>query len=533
MKKWIAAIVIVAVLVILAVTGRRLYTYTYEGDEIRKGVYIAHIDVGGMSKEQAEEEVKAYIESLRAARITLTGVEGGSKEYTAKDLGMFWANKDVAEDAYAHTRSGTILERYGSRKALEESPQIFDIEIAFDKETVHRVVKEQNGLYNREAVEPQVDRINGEFVIEGGVTGYRLSEDASVEEIYRFLTEQWQGEDAQIPLVIEETAPKATKEELMAMKDLLGSFTTAFRSSTSARVANVDNGARLIDGSLIYPGEEFSSNDRFLPFTAENGYHMAGSYLNGMLIDSLGGGVCQVSTTLYNAVIRAELDITERHNHSLTVSYVPIAADAAVSDSAALNFKFVNTTEYPIYLEAYTMPDKTITVNIYGVETRPEGRQVSFESEITEVVHSTTQDIIQTQAQPVGYADLEEAKVGYKARLWKIVTENGVQTERTQVNSSNYKMVPRTVTVGVSTDNPEEYNQIQAAIATGNLDHVKAVADAIAAQKAAAAAGLPVDPTLPAPPPVTEPTPPSPDAGGSTPPTEADPGAGVVEGAGA
>ena len=132
--------------------------------------------------------------------------------------------------------------------------------------------------------------------------------------------------------------PKGSTEELAQVRDVLGSFTTSFAGSTADRKANIQNGCRLIDGITLYPGEEFSTYQKVAPFTEGNGYYMAGSFLNGKVVDSLGGGICQVSTTLYNAVLLAELNVTMRYNHSMTVSYVDISADAAIAESSGKDF---------------------------------------------------------------------------------------------------------------------------------------------------------------------------------------------------
>ena len=212
---------------------------------------------------------------------------------------------------------------------------------------------------------------------------------------------------------------------------------------------------------------------------------MAGSYVSGKVVDSLGGGICQVSTTLYNAVLKAELDVTERYNHSMIVSYVDPSADAAIAESSGKDFKFVNNQEYPIYIEGVTQ-DKKITFTIYGKETRSENRVVTYESEVLEVINPPADIIYTDSSQPIGYIVTDSAHIGYKARLWKVVTEDGVEVSRTQVNSSNYKMVPRSATVGTATSDPSAYEQITAAIATANIDHVKNVVASILAKPAAA-----------------------------------------------
>lgn len=202
----------------------------------------------------------------------------------------------------------------------------------------------------------------------------------SIDAVYGYLTNDWNGEAGSVELAINVEEPKGNAEELAQITDVLGSFTTSYSTSGKARSANVANGANLINGTTVYPGEEFSTYKTVSPFSEANGYYMAGSYLNGKVVDSIGGGICQVSTTLYNAVLRAELEVTERHNHSMIVTYVDPSADAAIAESAGKDFRFVNNTDYPIYIEGY-VSDKKITFNIYGKETRSSSRKVSYVSE--------------------------------------------------------------------------------------------------------------------------------------------------------
>ena len=206
----------------------------------------------------------------------------------------------------------------------------------------------------------------------------------------------------------------------------------------------------------------------------ETSVDMAGSYMNGKVVDSLGGGICQVSTTLYNAVLLAELEVTERNNHSMIVTYVDPSADAAIAESSGKDFKFVNNLEYPVYIEGITQ-NKRITFTIYGKETRDAGREVRYESEVLEVNRPPADMLYADASKPLGYLVYDSAHIGYKARLWKVVLENGTEVSRTQVNSSSYKMVPRSGTVGTATEDPAAYEEIMAAIGTGNLDHVKNV----------------------------------------------------------
>ena len=145
------------------------------------------------------------------------------------------------------------------------------------------------------------------------------------------------------------------------------SFSTDFSSSAAGRATNVKNACSLINGSVIYPGEQFSVYEAISPITTDNGYQIAGAYENGQVVDSVGGGVCQVATTLYNAVIRAELDIVQRYNHSMIVSYVKPSDDAAIAGTYK-DLKFKNNLDNPVYIEGYCSGG-IITFNVYGVET--------------------------------------------------------------------------------------------------------------------------------------------------------------------
>ena len=196
--------------------------------------------------------------------------------------------------------------------------------------------------------------------------------------------------------------------------------------------------------------------------------------MNGQVVDSLGGGICQVSTTLYNAVLLAELQVKERYSHSMVVSYVDRSADAAIAESSGKDFRFVNSTDYPIYIEGIC-ENKQVIINIYGKETRSAGRSVRYESEILEEILPPADEITADAGKPLGYISTESAHIGYKARLWKIVTENGVEVSREVVNNSKYKMSPRSAVVGVATDDPHKYEEIMAAIGTFNIAHVKNV----------------------------------------------------------
>ena len=445
-------------------------------DTILEGIRIDETDVSGMTEAEARETIEALVTQRMETQITLYCVNDAEVVITPSQLGMVWTNPEIVSQAANVGRVGNIIERYKVKKDLEREEYVLKTTYSIDKALMDEIIDTECMEFNQEAIDLGLQRIDGEFVIQEGQQGLQLDVAAAKTMLYDFVLNQWDGHETslKLPVIVEE--PTGTLAELQKVKDVLGSYTTSYATSSAARVANVVNGTNLVNGVTLYPGETFSMLDLVTPFTVANGYQMAGSYMNGQVVDSLGGGICQVSTTLYNAVLRAELDVTVRSSHSMSVTYVPLSADAAITESAGKDFCFVNNTEAPIYIEGITTPDKHITFNIYGQETRPAGHSVDYVTEILETIQPTVENIIQDAGRPVGYTKVQSVYVGYKAQLIKVVYENGIEQSREVVNKSNYKMVPRTVTVGVATDNPDAYNQIQAAIATGSIDHICAVA---------------------------------------------------------
>lgn len=469
-----------ALLLFLAVLLPVLPVRAAEEETIESGILIGTIDVSGMTEAEAQQAVTLYIDELKEKTITLNAVGDSRTAVTAGGLGLVWSNTEAAAEAVAFGKKGNVVQRYKAMKDLQHENKIFELQYDFDKELIRQILSEQCAASNVKAVNASLVKNGDGFSVTPGQTGQIVDEQASLEKVYQYLMNEWQLEDAAVDLVISVDEPQGSEEELARVKDVLGTYTTSFKSSGQARTANVTNGCILVAGATIYPGEEFSTYDAVSPFSESNGYYMAGSYLNGQVVDSLGGGICQVSTTLYNAVLLSELEVTERHNHSMIVNYVEPSSDAAIAESAGKDFRFINNTEHPIYIDGYVQ-DKNITFTIYGVETRPSTHKVSYESEVLSVTNPDSEVIYANASMPVGQVSVQSAHIGYKARLWKVVTEDGVEVSREQVNSSSYKMVPRTATVGVATNDANAYNAIMAAIATNNIDHVKNIAATLVA----------------------------------------------------
>ena len=460
---------------------------------IMNGIYFDDIDMSGKTYDEAVKLIRDKVRSMSEANITLNSIGGNSVSVTAQELGLAWNDTNLVADALYVGRSGNIVERYKERKDLEHDRKVYPINVEFDRATVEAIVNEQGDRYNVEAKNATLSKSDGDFVVTPGTKGEKIDANASISRIMSNL-DNFTGSDLTIDMVVVEDIPKATAEDLEKVHDVIGRYKTSFKTSNADRSGNVRNGTRLVNGTVLLPGDSFSMYQTVSPFTEENGYYLAGSYLNGMVVESLGGGICQVSSTLYNAVLRAELQVDERHNHSMIVSYVDLSSDAAISGTSK-DFKFTNNTEYPIYIEGITTEDKQVVFTIYGVETRPSNREVSYESEkISETVPEGDK-IIADPSLPLGSISTQSAHTGYVGKLWKIVKVDGKETERVEVNKSTYLPTPRTATVGTATDNPAALAMVQAAIASGSIDTVKATvgelnSDAEAAAAAAEAFGL-------------------------------------------
>lgn len=483
---------IAGLLMIAALTAVTLPVNARE-DKFESGIYVDDMSLSGMTMQEAEEQIKAYVDSFGEAEITMNAVEGGTIVTTASELGLKWGNESILKEAADFGRDGDILRCYKELKDLEYQNKIYHVKFDFDKNKIKTLIEENAVQYDREAVNATLTKTEEGFDITEGQSGIMVDTSASVDTVYDYLTNDWDGTSCAIDLVISVEEPKGNAEDLAKVKDVLGTFTTSYSTSGGPRSANVANGCSLINGTTMYPGDEFSAYEAVSPFTEANGYYMAGSYVNGQVVDSLGGGICQVSTTLYNAVLLSELEVTERYNHSMIVTYVDPSADAAIAESSGKDFKFKNNLEYPIYIEGVTTPDKQITFTIYGVETRDSSREVSYESVVLERTVPDTEVIYADESLPVGYCVVQSAHIGYKAQLWKVVRENGVEVSREQVNSSSYMKAPRSATVGVASPDEGARNAILAAVATNSIDEVKAVAGAYKAAADAAAAQAAAD----------------------------------------
>lgn len=234
--------------------------------------------------------------------------------------------------------------------------------------------------------------------------------------------------------------------EVPTLKLLTSEFSTWYGSSSASRCNNIERAAKLINGTVIAPGEVFSCRDAISPLTEENGYQSAGTYVEGKVEESIGGGVCQISSTLYNAALLAGLTIVERAPHSMAVSYVDPGRDAAIAGDYK-DLKLKNDFAYPVMLEA-TTEEGTLRLVVHTAE-EDTGARVELVSVIISRTEPGEPVITVDDTKPDDYYMVtQKAHTGYTAELYRVVWRGDTEVLRVLVNTSSYVAAPEYVTVG-------------------------------------------------------------------------------------
>lgn len=429
--------------------GIQVFATTKDEDTIKHGVYIDDVDVSGMTYGEAEEAIKDIVEQKSNAAITID-VNGEKIQTTLSEIGCTWNSEIVLEEAVQIGKTGNVIKRYKDELDLENKGTKLSLDMVIDTDNVKSHLKDLCKPYNKEAKNASLKATGSGFEIIPEEDGMAVDYGTSTEELLKYITETWDGQsDIDFAVVTEVAKPKFTTEDCKKVSNTpMGSFYTNFTvgSSYSNRNNNIKNGTEKIDGHIVYPGEKFSCNAHLEPWTADNGWYPAGTYVDGAVADSLGGGICQVSSTLYNALLRAEIKITERYPHSMAVGYVDLAADAALAGTYK-DLEFENDTDAPIYVQGIYESGR-VTFNIYGHDTRADNRTVKYVSKTTGTT-PIKENVTKDDTKPKDYREVTyNGQQGYTAELWKVVYVDGKEVEKTLLHTSRYAMSPRKVIKG-------------------------------------------------------------------------------------
>ena len=327
-------------------------------------------------------------------------------------------------------RLNETIKKEENRKIIIPVNEITPEEINIEK-IYNEIKKEaQNAYISQEPLEVH-SHVNGvDFAI-------------SLEEAKNILEEQ--KEEYIIPLKI--TIPEITLNDLgkEAFSQILGTFSTTYNTSNQNRITNLKLASEKIDGTIILPGETFSYNKVVGERTIAKGYKEAAVYAGGKVVDGIGGGICQLSSTLYNSVLYANLEITSRSNHRFLTSYVTAGRDATVS-WGTIDFCFKNTRSYPIKITS-EVKNGVVTTSIYGIKEEKE-YEVVIESKVTEVIPYSTKYVKDSTLKEDEEEIAQYGANGAKSETYKIVKYNGIVVSREQISSDIYSPLERIVKKG-------------------------------------------------------------------------------------
>ena len=453
------SILIAVIVVIVAAAGFFGYNHihkqkvqellTMEG--IYPGVTIDGEDVSGLSESEVLElledryhtEVTGQVLTLYYGETTDPEEEKLEWEIPFSDIGAGYDVEGAAKAAYELGRTGTAEENFKTGSTLLKSGINIEVPYTYDVALMDEVLNKVAEEFDREAEDSTVTRENGEFVITKEKDGLVMDKTKTIEAVAAVMDTRMSG---RAEIAAEVTKPEVTAEDNENITDLIGTFYTTYNNSDRNRNTNLMVGCNYINGTILAPGEVFSANVELGSQTAAGGYKMAGVYNNGKVEQGMAGGVCQVTTTLYNAAIMAELEIVERHAHSMTVGYVPLGRDAAVAGTYK-DLKFKNNTEHPIMIEAYASGGKLV-MNIYGHEVHGADRKVSFDTVYEATVPKPDDIVTEDPERPEGEREItSKGRTGCKVSVYKTVTEGG-KTNREWFSSSSYRAAADEVIVG-------------------------------------------------------------------------------------
>ena len=400
------------------------------------GISVAGISLEGMTEKEAGETVNGYVEEKLGQTISLK-VNGAETAADAAALGITWENEKAVSDAIHHAApKGSLIRRYMKTKDLQQAPEEISLDMALDGDKLTAYIHDTCADAVPDAADASIRKEDGNFVVTPSETGVTVDADGTKENLNQAINAGRDG-GLELQVAVMETQPRIRTEDLTSIRDVLGTFSTDFKTSGAARSTNLAVGTAKINGSVLMPGDVLSGYECMHPFTVENGYRTATAYENGRSVDSIGGGVCQIATTLYNAALYAELDIVQRQNHSMSVSYVKPSMDAAIAGTYK-DIKIRNPYDTPIFVEGYTS-GKTLTFTIYGKETRPSNRSVKFESETLKRIDAGAPiEQVDNTLLPGQRIKVDSGHTGLQSQLFKCVYVDGKLTERTLLNKDTY-----------------------------------------------------------------------------------------------
>ncbi len=334
------------------------YNNSLSEDKILSNIYINDFNVGGLNKEEARELIKQN-NSFKNLNVVYGN---GDHIYNLSELGFDYGVDEAIDQALEVGRSEDFFENLSDFVNLKflKNNKTFDAKVNIPQGIEEKIYEDIKSDIEKEPVNASV-YIGGSINVKKGTEGVKIDRSEFKKSLYDSIVP---NQDVRVAVPIVSVAPKVTSEQLNDINGIIGSYTTNFSPNIAGRNENIRLSAQYMNDYLLMPGEVFSYNKVTKLKTVSNGYKNATVIVNGEIEEGLGGGVCQVSSTLYNSVLYSGLEIVQRRPHSIPSNYVNYGRDAVVSDNA-IDFKFKNNYGFPIYLKT-SVGSSSVTVNIYG-----------------------------------------------------------------------------------------------------------------------------------------------------------------------
>lgn len=429
-------IAIIGVVLILVITGVVFATKFFKKQDLpqiattesetqlEKKVTVDGVSVTGLSKSQAKEEIlKKYDWKMSVT------YEDAEAPYQVANLIEPKVDEILEEIYKGNPKETYTLDVSGMEEAA--SAEAATIAQKWD-------VPPQNGAI------AGFDKDTGKFIYSGEKTGKVINQDKLVQDIQDALnSKQFQ---AVITAAATAVAPEITEAQAKEMYKVIGAMSTQ-TTANKDRNTNIQLAANALDGLIIQPGEEFSFNKTTGNRTLERGYKPAGAYVNGVLVEEPGGGVCQVSSTLYNAVVFSGLTTTERHAHSYEPNYITPGEDAMVSYDgyAGPDMKFINNTRDAVAIRA-RFQDRKLTISIVGIQVLEDGEKWYMKSKKVADVDPPAPVYEENQTlQPGVEKEVKKASLGSRWETNLVKEKNGSIVSDELFHKSTYKGKPATI----------------------------------------------------------------------------------------
>lgn len=415
-----------------------IHSEVQQYDELfAQNIWVNEHHIGGLTFDQAKAELlRDVLPGLKSQEVKLVSknAEDLSLTLTYEALGVTYDVDHILNQAVPIGHEGNMFERYQQMKKPAETRTAFTLEPKITQPTIETSLGDQLDVFAKAPVDATMTRKNRAFHITKEAAGHKADLPATAALILTHITE---GATTPITVPVVAVAPKYTEAYFKTLQTPLSSFSTTYNNNDLARNANLELASRNIN-TMLMPGEKFMYSKQLEPITEKAGYKYAKVINNGVFEQGIGGGICQVTSTLYNAVLLTDLDIYMRRNHSLPVGYTPLGRDATYATNS-VDFQFINNSGHPLYVESYC-ENNNVYVNLYGHKDFKPDYEAKFESELVETIPIPAPRYEEDPTLAPGTEVIKSyGKQGKKVILYKLYYKDGKMIKKEKINTSTYK----------------------------------------------------------------------------------------------